>query len=167
MLPRMKKLPEVEEARAVMTAGMEWGVWKWLLEKRRVRQIADAAVAAFDEAEAKVKASWSDELKRAYEELVAQEPADSKGKGKRRPKTGKEDTAPISSEVMITAQRVKEADEEAYRARMDAEDIFADAERRLSTEGARQGARKALESYDLREKAIRRAESAGRQVSSR
>jgi hypothetical protein len=167
MLPRMKKLPEVEEARAVMTAGMGWGVWKWLLEKRRVRQIADTAVAAFDEAEAKVKASWSDELKRAYEELLAQEPADSKGKAKRRSKTGKEDAASISPEVMITAQRVKEADSEAYRARMDAEDIFADAERRLSTEGARQGARKALESYDLREKAIRRAEAAARQVSSR
>jgi hypothetical protein len=167
MLPRMKKLPEVEEARAVMTAGMEWGVWKWLLQKRRVRQIADAAVAAFDEAEAKVKASWSNELKRAYEELVAQESSNSKSKPGRRSKTVKEDAAPIDPEVRLAAQRVKEADDEAYRARMDAEDIFADAERRLSTEGARQGAQKALESYDLREKAIRRAEAAGRQASSR
>jgi hypothetical protein len=167
MLPRMKKLAEVEEARAVMTAGMEWGVWKWLLEKRRVRQIADAAVAAFDETEAKVKESWSNELKQAYEELVTQESSDSKSKAKRRSKAVKEDTAPIHPEVLLAAQRVKEADDEAYRARMDAEDIFADAERRLSAEGARQGAQKALESYDLRERAIRRAESAGRQVSSR
>ena len=29
----MKKLPAVEEARAIMNEGMEWGVWKWLTEK--------------------------------------------------------------------------------------------------------------------------------------
>jgi len=66
----MRKLAAVEEARAVMTEGMEWGVWKWLLEKRRVQEIADRATAALHEADRKVKAAWSDELKTAYKELV-------------------------------------------------------------------------------------------------
>ena len=30
----MRKLPAVEEARAIMTQGIEWGVWKWLMEKK-------------------------------------------------------------------------------------------------------------------------------------
>jgi hypothetical protein len=34
-----------------------------LLEKKRVRQIADEARAALDEFEMKVKATWSDDLK--------------------------------------------------------------------------------------------------------
>ena len=51
----MKKLPAVEEARAIMKEGMEWGVWKWLMEKKRVRQIADDARTALDELEIQVK----------------------------------------------------------------------------------------------------------------
>ena len=42
----MKKLPAVDEARAIMKEGMEWGVWKWLMEKKRVREIADQARTA-------------------------------------------------------------------------------------------------------------------------
>ena len=57
---------------------------------------------------------------------------------------------------------MKEADDRAYEARMDAEDIFAEAERKLSSGLARNGTVRALESYDLREKAIRRAEAAAR-----
>ena len=59
----MRKLPAVEDARAIMTEGTEWGVWKWLLEKRRVREISDEARAALDEFEMKVKDKWSDDLK--------------------------------------------------------------------------------------------------------
>ena len=69
----MRKLPAVEDARAIMTEGMEWGVWKWLMEKKRVRAIADEARAALDEFEMKVKATWSDELKIAYNQLVSQD----------------------------------------------------------------------------------------------
>ena len=51
----MRKLAAVEEARAVMTEGMEWGVWKWLLEKRGVQEIADRATAALHEADRRSK----------------------------------------------------------------------------------------------------------------
>src|SRR5579885_3100114 len=37
---RMRKLPAVEEARALMSEGREWGTWKWLFEKSRVRTAA-------------------------------------------------------------------------------------------------------------------------------
>jgi len=57
------------------------------------------------------------------------------------------------------AKKVKEADDAAYRARMDAEATFDEAERQLSTRLAREGCRKAIESWDLHEKAIRKAES--------
>ena len=68
----MRKLEAVEEARAIMTQGKEWGVFKWLMEKRKVRGIADRATAALNEAEDKVKATWSDDLKRAYNFLATQ-----------------------------------------------------------------------------------------------
>ena len=80
----MKKLEAVEEARAIMTAGKEWGVFKWLMEKRNVRGIADRATAALNECEDKVKATWSDELKQAYNYLATQD--SDAGKGKRAPK---------------------------------------------------------------------------------
>ena len=78
----MKKLPAVEEARAIMTQGMEWGVWKWLMEKKRVRQIADKATDALNEAEMKVKATWSDELKAAYDQLLDEEEKSKRTRGK-------------------------------------------------------------------------------------
>jgi hypothetical protein len=67
----MKKLPAVEDARAVMTEGTEWGVWKWLTEKKRVRGLADKARAALDDLEMKVKLTWSDDLKIAYNQVVS------------------------------------------------------------------------------------------------
>ena len=154
----MRKLPAVEEARAVMTEGMEWGVWKWLLEKKRVRAIADEARAALDEFEMKVKATWSDDLKIAYNQLVSQN-GDAK-QARQKTKLGKKEEAQkIDSQVMAAVKRVKEADDDAYNAHEDAEDAFAEAERRMSTSGAREGARKALEAYDLHEAAIRKAEA--------
>jgi len=47
-------------------------------------------------------------------------------------------------------------------ARDEAEPFFDEAERCMSTSMAKKGALKAIESYDLREKAIRKAEAAAR-----
>jgi hypothetical protein len=149
----MRKLEAVEEARAIMTLGKEWGVFKWLMEKRKVRGIADRATAALNEAEDKVKATWSDDLKRAYNFLATQN--GDAGKGKKTAKT-------FDPETLSIAQKVLEADEETERQRLEAEDTFAEGERRMSTEMARQGAGQALATYDLHEKAIRKAEAAAR-----
>src|SRR5215471_8372390 len=151
----MKKLEAVENARAIMTQGMEWGVFKWLLEKPKVRKIADKATEALNNAEDSVKAGWSDDLKLAYNRLATQN-GDS-GKGKKKAKA--DDFDP---EVMATAQGVYEADEETETMRLDAEDTFAEGEKKLSVAMARDGARKALATYDLHEKAIRKAEAAAR-----
>jgi len=152
----MRKLPEVEEARSIMTQGMEWGVWKWLTEKKRVRLAADRATDALNAAEMRVKETWSEELKQAYDALVDQEFSTSKRKGKNGELKG------INPGLLDLARHVKQADDEAETCRLDAEDTFDEAERRMSTDMAREGARKALQTYDLHEKAIRRAEAAAR-----
>lgn len=149
----MKKLPQVEEARSIMKQGMDWGVWKWLTEKKRVRIIADKATEALDAAELKVKQAWPEELKQAYDALVDEEFADKK-KGKK-----KSNFDGIDPKVLKIAREVKAAFDEKENVRLDAEDTFDEAERKMSTEGARQGARKALQTYDLHEKAIEQAEA--------
>jgi hypothetical protein len=58
------------------------------------------------------------------------------------------------------AKKLKESDDEAYRVRMDAEDTFDEAEKKLSTRLAREGSRKAIDSWDLHEQAIRKSEGA-------
>lgn len=151
----MRKLPEVEEARSIMKQGIEWGVWKWLTEKKRVRQTADKATEALDSTELKVKQGWPEELKQAYDALVDEEFSSAK-KGK---KTGFDGIDPA---ILNLARDVKSAFDEKETCRLAAEDTFEDAERKLSTEGARQGARKALETYDLHESAIRKAEAASK-----
>src|ERR1022692_1894702 len=105
----MRKLPAVEDARTIMTEGTQWGVWKWLLEKKRVRAIADVARAALDQFEMKVKATWSDDLKIAYNQLVSQS-GDVK-QARQEAKLGKKQVAPIDSHVMTVVKRVKEADD--------------------------------------------------------
>src|ERR1017187_4005389 len=125
----MRKLPAVEDARAIMTEGPHWGVWKWLLEKKHVREGDDVARAALDEFEMKVKATWGDDLKIAYNQLVSQD-GDVK-QARQKAKLGKKETAPkIDSHVMTVVKRVKEADDDAYNAHEDAEDLFAEAEKR-------------------------------------
>ena len=116
----MRKLASVEEAKALMNEAREWSVWRWLMEKRRVRETADRATEALGKLEVKLK-----ELKSALEEL-------------------------------------KQAEEAAEASRLDAEATFDEAERRLSAAMAREGAQKAIASWELREKAIRKAESIGR-----
>jgi len=62
----MKKLAPVEEAKALFNEAREWGTWRWLTEKRRVRTAADVAWEALEEVEKGVKASWNDDLRKAY-----------------------------------------------------------------------------------------------------
>jgi len=160
----MKKLPAVEDARAIMTQGLEWGVWKWLTEKKRVRAIADVARAALDDLEMKVKLTWSDEHKLAYNRLVSEDGDAKQARGKSKSKGAK--SAPSGKadpKVLAAITKVKEADDDAYNAHEDAEETFAEAERKMSTSMAREAARKALEAYDLHESAIRKAEALARE----
>lgn len=158
----MRKLPAVEDAKALMRESQDWGVFRWLMEKRRVRAAADAAWEALGEAEKKVKSAWSDDLKRAYDDLAEESKAAESKPNKRRKHEPEKFVPRVDPEMRLTAKRVKEADDEAYRAHMDAEDIFAEAEKRLSTSMAKQGAERAVEAWELTEKAIRKAEAAGR-----
>ena len=153
----MKKLEAVEESRAVMTKGMDWGIFKWLFEKPRVRRVADRATEALNDAEDKVKATWSDDLKRAYNFLATQD-----GEAGKKGAKAKGDSKDIDPELLKIAKGVFEADEETETMRLDAEDTFDQGERKLSVSMARDGARKALATYDLHEKAIRKAEAAGK-----
>ena len=141
----MQRLTAVEEAKTLMNEAKDWSVWHWLLEKRRVRSTADKATDALGALEKKVKAAWSEDLKKAYRDLS--------GNGK----AGK-----IQSDLKLALERIRQADDAAYDARMDAEATFDEAERRLSADMARVGAEKAIEAWELREKAIRRAEAVGR-----
>jgi hypothetical protein len=150
----MRKLEAVEESRAIMTKGVEWGIFKWLLEKPKVRRVADRATEALNDAEDKVKATWSDDLKRAYNHIATQDTSKTKKASK--------DNGKFDPEILETARKVFEADEETETMRLDAEDTFAEGERKLSVAMAREGAQKALATYDLHEKAIRRAEAAAK-----
>lgn len=158
----MQKLIAVEEARRLMNEGKEWSIWRWLFEKKKVRAIADAGTAALDEAEKKVKAAWSGDLKKAYRELDAQAAALHNPRTRRQYEKVKEDAKDVNPALKLAVQRVKEADVAAYDARRDVEAAFDDAERRLSGSMAREAAQKAIDAYDLRENAIRKAEAAAR-----
>jgi len=158
----MHKLIEVEEAKVLMNEAKNWGVWRWLWEKSKVRASADRAVDALAEAERKVKASWSDDLQKAYREVEALASLNGNLKSKRRYEKAQQEAKDIDPEIKRAVERVKEADDTAERARLDAEATFDEAERRLDTDMAREGAQKAIDSWELREKAIRRAEAAGR-----
>jgi hypothetical protein len=158
----MKKLIPVEEAKALMNEAKDWGVWRWLTEKKRVRAAADAAVEALGDLEKKVKASWSDDLKRAYRELQAQASVERNPRAKSQFQKAKEEAKNVDPQIKQAVRRVKEADDEAENARVDAEATFDEAERRLSASMAREGAQKAIDSWELREKAIRKAEALAR-----
>ena len=149
----MRKLAEVQEARAVMTEAMEWSVFKWLFEKSRVRETADQAKAALDAAERAVKAHWSNEVKAAYRNLTA--------KATKAARKGPTDARPeqtVDRVILDLLEKVVEADNVAERAGMDAENTFDEAEAGLSTTLAREGCKKAMQAWALREKAIRKAE---------
>ena len=137
----MHKLGPVEEAKALFQEAKDWGVWRWLTEKKRARQTADAAWEAFDECEKKVKASWSSELRDAYRHVNADG---------------------VDPEMKEAIQELKAFDKEAHKARMDAEAQFDEADRRLSTSMACDGCRMALDAWEMREKYVRKMESLGR-----
>ena len=142
----MPKLIEVEEAKAIMTEGIDWSVLKWLREKKTVRKMADRANAALDATILKLKAGWDKNLQAAYEQLGA---ANSKGENSK-----------ISPELLAQAKKLKRAQDDATQARDDAENTFDEAENRLSTTMAREGARKAIHSWELHEHLIRLSEAA-------
>jgi hypothetical protein len=158
----MQKVIEVEEARDLLNAATDWSVWRWLLEKKRVRAAADRANEALDDLDRKVKATWSDELKKAYRELDLEGRLNGDARVRRQYQKAREEAKDIDPDIKLTAKRVKEADDAAWEAHMDAENTFDEAERRLSTDLARQGSRKAIASWDLHQKAIRKAEAAAR-----
>jgi hypothetical protein len=148
----VNKVPEVEAAKALMLEAMTWSVIKWLREKKRVRRTADRANAALDDLNQAVKAGWPEDVKSTYQELSGRASAGHAPGKPRKPQ-------PVKSEMMLIAKKVKEADDDAYRARMDAEKTFDEAERQLSTALAREGCRKAIHSWELHETAIGKAEA--------
>lgn len=150
----MDKLPEVESAKALMTEAMTWSVVRWLREKKRVRKAADLANAALDRSSEAVRERWPDRMRAAYEALAMQATGGPTARSQQKPPL----TA-IDQEASVVAGKSKKIDDEAYRTRMDAEETFDQAERRLSTLLAREGCRKAIHSWDLHEQAIRKAES--------
>jgi hypothetical protein len=159
----MRKLVQVEDAKSLLEVAKDWGVWKWLTEKKRVRQTADTAWEAFDQLEQEVKGSWSADLQKAYAELVAEGALEEGGApAKRKFEKARKDAADVDPKIKATAQKLKEADDEAYRVRMEAEDMFDEAEKRLSTSMAREASQVAIDAYNLREKAVRKAETAAR-----
>ena len=160
----MHKLIPVEEATALMEEAKDWPVWRWLLSKSRVRVAADRAVDALVEAEKKVKASWGDDFTKAYREIEAQQAFERNPRSKQRYEKAKIEAKDLPPEIKQAVQKVKEADEEAENARLDAEDTFAEAERWLSTNMAREGAEKAIHSWELRMKAIRKAEALAKRI---
>lgn len=142
----MKKLAIVDEARTVFTEAASWSVMRWLREKKRVRKLADDANAALDALEKEVKAEWTPQMTAAYASLDPE-------------KNGKPKQTP-DPQLVATAKKIKEADDLSYKAHWDAEDTFAEADKKLSTSLARVGCKKAIESWDLHEAAIKKAEAA-------
>ncbi|HEY1469576.1 MAG TPA: hypothetical protein VGF61_11070 [Candidatus Acidoferrum sp.] len=148
----MRKLPEVQQAKELMSEAIDWSVFKWMFEKPRVRETADRANDALDRLERTVKARWSDELKAAFKELS--------GRGTRRHEKTQLSPQATDPEMRLLVEKIKDADDTARRARMDAEETFDEAERQLSTSMAREGCKKAIHCWELHEKAIRKAEAA-------
>jgi len=160
----MRKLVEVEDAKSLLEVAKNWGVWKWLTEKKRVRQTADTAWEAFDVLEKEVKSAWSDDLQKATSELEAEAAlAEGGAPAKRKYEKAKKEAEHVDPQIKATAKKVKDALDEAYSVRMKAEDMFDEAEKRLSTSMAREASQVAIDAYNMREKAVRKAEAAGRQ----
>jgi len=146
----VRKVPCVEEAKALMNEAVDWSVFKWLLKKRRVHEAAEEANAALDKLNHAVKAHWKREIASAYQNIAKP------GRGSR----GQNDATDYDPEILLFAKKVKDADDAAHRARMTAENTFAAAGRQWSTTLAREGCRQAIRSWEQHEKAIRIAEAA-------
>ena len=158
----MHKLIAVEEAKALMSEAMDWSVWGWLTEKRKLRVTADRAWEALDQAEEKVRAGWREDLRKAWRELEAEAALEANPRAKRQYEKAREDASDVDPEVKLAAKKLKEADVEAYALRMQAEETFDEADRRMSTSMACEGARQAIDAWETREKFVRKMESLGR-----
>lgn len=145
----MKKLPEVEAAKQLMNEATKWSVMTWLREKKRVRRAADDANEALDGLSEQLKQGWPEAIRARYDALTSE----SKANGRIRQKEVAKESAD-----WLMARRLKEADDEAFRARMLAEETFDEAERKLSTRLAREGCVKAIQSWELHEQAIAQSE---------
>lgn len=151
----MRKLVEVEEAKALMTEAMGWSVFTWLWQKSRVRETADRANAALDELNKRVKDHWRGDLKSAHKQLKRV----AAGTVRDRASADPDPPPAVTPEIVTFLDDVKRADHKAHRARMDAEKTFDEAEKILSTSLAVEGCKKAIRSWELHEAAIRLAEA--------
>jgi hypothetical protein len=158
----MHKLPPVEDAKQLFEAAKDWGLWRWLLEKRHARQTADAAWAAFDEYEHKVKTGWSEDIRKAWREAETEAAAAADGRAKRAYEKAKAEAKGIDADIKAKVRLLHEADTEAYKARMDAEAQFDEADRRLSSALACEGTQMAIDAWVMREKFIRKMETLAR-----
>lgn len=146
----MHKLAPVEDAKTLFHEAKDWSVWRWLIEKKRARTTADAAWEALEACEEKVKAAWTEEWQQAYRDLSA----NGRGKARRH--------ASLDPELKAAFERIHAADEEARQARDAAEAQFDEADRRMSTRMACEGAQMAIDAWEMREKFIRKVEALGR-----
>jgi ADP-ribose pyrophosphatase YjhB (NUDIX family) len=133
----MARIIEVEKAKALMSEAIEWSVMKWLTEKKRVRKTADKANEVLNSVERDIRQRWSAVFKAAYEKSGAASP-----------------------ETARLVRRIHEEHDAANRLRMQAEETFDGAEKRLSAAMAREGCRQAIEGWEHHLEAIRLAESA-------
>jgi hypothetical protein len=147
----MQKLSEVESAKALMNEAMRWSVMKWLREKKTVRKTADQANAALDQLSEELRQTWPSGVRTAYDALASADGSQSR-------KT--QDPSPPNGQAAVN--KIRQADDEALRVRMLAEETFDRAERLLSTRLAREGCVQAIRSWELKEKAIRLTEEIGR-----
>ena len=156
----MQKLKDVEDAKTLLNVAKDWGTWKWLTEKKRVRATADKAWAALQEVEDKAIASWMDDLRKAFREEEIKAELETDPSVKNEYEQARKAARHVDPKIKALAKRLKEADDEAYRAKMQAEETFDEAEKRLSTSMAREGSRQAIKAYEMREKVIRQFEAA-------
>ncbi len=149
----MKRLAEVQEARDLMHEAMEWSAFKWFFEKTTVRETADQAKAALDRLERAVKGRWTDEAKAAYKSLTA-----TAGKAAPERQKVQQQSQSLDPRILVLVAKVVDADSAAESAGMDAANTFDEAEKRWGISLARDGCKKAIHAWALREKAIRKAE---------
>ena len=133
----MTKLTEVDHAKALMTEAIDWSVVKWLAEKKRVRRTADKANEILNAVEQEIHGRWSPKFKGIFDKSGTATP-----------------------DLKHLATKIREEHDAANRLRLQAEDTFDVAEKRLSTAMARDGCRQAIEGWNHHVEAIRLAESA-------
>ena len=146
----MHKLAAVEDAKSLFNEAKNWSLWRWLFEKRRARTTADAAWAALEACEEKVKSGWAEEWQQAYLDLSTN------GRRKSRRHAG------LDPELKAALESLHEADEIGpsgpRRGGSPVRRGRPPPEHRMACEGAQM----ALDAWELREKFIRKAEALAR-----